>query len=89
MSWIPQTQKRLGRVFKMTLTWKYFGLRRQAKRDAALEICRRLELSAKSAVAAALQSSLCFASAGCQRSPKAIAKGHAHIPWTVDFENTP
>jgi hypothetical protein len=54
-------------------------LRRQAKRDAALEISRRLELSAKSAVAAAL----------CQRSPKAIAKGHAHIPWTVDFENTP
>jgi hypothetical protein len=76
VSQIPQTQKRLGRVFKMTLIWKYFGLRRQAKRDAALEICRRLELSAKSAVAAAL----------CQRSPKAIAKGHAHIPWTVDFE---
>jgi hypothetical protein len=50
-----------------------FGLRWQAKRDTALvedvpNIRRPAEL--ESAVAAVLQSSLRFASAGCRRSPK-------------------
>jgi hypothetical protein len=46
-----------------------FGVRRQAERDAAFASLGHPQ----SAVAASLQSSLRFASAGCQHSPKATA----------------
>jgi hypothetical protein len=60
-------------------------VRRQAERDAAFaSLCHP-----KSAVAASLQSSLRFASARCQRSPKAAAR-FTRLPFrSFDFETTP
>jgi hypothetical protein len=64
---------------KWDLGVESYGLRRQAERDAALDSARHLGGHTKAL------SSLRFASAGCQRSPKAVVC----FMRLLLFENTP
>jgi len=62
----------------MTLAGKHFGLRRQVKRDAALETRQRLELFRQKRCR---RSALPAQSKSCRWMPR-------HFLPSVDFENT-